>query len=311
MGRSIGRAMRTVLAFVPAGVTNVKITYTKLDQPLTTYEFFDLPKLQDYLAGKIDRQTFNEAVLVRYPNQDDVIPGVQKSWFAALVDSPSDRASIAPAAEVREEQLRQSTGGSAPAAVAGPTSVAPTLVAISSVTATAAANQPARLESDGKISVALGHEGDVVQVTSEDRENNRFKIAPKLGFFFNDPSGAFRYSLSAAANYDRRLNDGLYLNAAATLSILETVSGVKQPSNSTLPHVRTDIAKYLGERRFALSRVLLNKYASPAERWYVRGSAGLYEDMYRGVGGQVLYLPKDSRWAADVSVDAQIGRAHV
>jgi hypothetical protein len=26
--------------------------------------------------------------------------------------------------------------------------------------------------------------------------------------------------------------------------------------------------------------------------------------MYRGVGGQVLYLPKDSRWAADLTVDA-------
>lgn len=26
--------------------------------------------------------------------------------------------------------------------------------------------------------------------------------------------------------------------------------------------------------------------------------------MFRGVGGQVLYLPKDSRWAADLAVDA-------
>ena len=49
---------------------------------------------------------------------------------------------------------------------------------------------------------------------------------------------------------------------------------------------------------------MLNKYDNPAERVYTRLSAGLYEDMFRGVGGQVLYLPKDSRWAADLAVDA-------
>jgi len=64
------------------------------------------------------------------------------------------------------------------------------------------------------------------------------------------------------------------------------------------------VAEYLRGGRFSLSRVLLNKYDNPAERVYTRLSAGLYEDMFRGVGGQVLYLPKDSRWAADMAVDA-------
>jgi len=152
--------------------------------------------------------------------------------------------------------------------------------------------------NDGKLAVGLGVDGDVVQVKSLDREANRFKIAPKVGFFFNDPSGAFRYSISAVANYDRRLGDGWYFNSAASLQLMETVSGVKQPSNSELPHVRSDVADYLRGSRFSLSRVLLNKYDNPAERVYTRLSAGLYEDMFRGAGGQVLYLPKDSRWAA-------------
>jgi len=301
MGRAVGRAMRTVLAFVPAGVTTVKITYTKLDQPLTTFEFFDLPKLQDYLAGKIDRQTFNEVVLVRYPNEEDVITTERRSWFAGLLDDAVETPAN-PVATVKQERTVDSVQPLAAQAVPAAAPLAGAGSAPASATSVEA--QAQQVEADGRLRVAMGHEGDVVQVTSEDRESNRLKIAPKLGFFFNDPSGAFRYSLSAAANYDRRLGDGLYLNTAASLSILETVSGVKQPSNSTLPHVRTDVAKYLGESRFALSRVLLNKYANPAERWYVRGSAGLYEDMYRGVGGQVLYLPKDSRWAVDLSVDA-------
>ena len=91
--------------------------------------------------------------------------------------------------------------------------------------------------------------------------------------------------------------------------MLETVSGVKQPSNSNLPHVRTDVAEYLRGGRFSLSRVLLNKYDNPAERVYTRLSAGLYEDMFRGVGGQVLYLPKDSRWAAETNSFARTAHA--
>ena len=309
MGRAVGRAVRTTLAFMPAGATTIKVTYTVLDQPVTTYEFFDLPKLNDYLAGKIDRATFNEVVLVRYPRKDDVIRDDEQSWLAGLLDEPTSAkgsaaitAAITPSAgagSVVPPPVPVSAPVELTASAASPTSLSTGAVAPMADTASSS-----QVQNDGKLRVAMGHEGDVVQVTSVDRESNRFKIAPKVGFFFNDPSGAFRYSVSAAANYDRRLGDGWYLNAAAGLTLLETVSGVKQPSNSNLPHVRTDVAKYLGESRFALSRVLLNKYLNPAERWYVRGSAGLYEDMFRGVGGQVLYLPKDSRWAVDLSVDA-------
>jgi membrane-associated phospholipid phosphatase len=129
-------------------------------------------------------------------------------------------------------------------------------------------------------------------------------VQPKVSFFFNDPSGALRYELWAAVNYDRRLGNGLYLNSDLKLTALETVSGVTQPSNSLLPHVRTDVADYKRGGRFKLNRLMLNKYMMPSERVYARLSGGLYEEMYRGIGGQMLYLPKDSRWAADVNVDA-------
>jgi membrane-associated phospholipid phosphatase len=68
--------------------------------------------------------------------------------------------------------------------------------------------------------------------------------------------------------------------------------------------VRTDIADYKRGGRIKLNRLLLNKYAMLDERVYARVSGGLYEEMFRGVGGQVLYLPKDSRWATDLTADA-------
>ena len=243
MGRAVGRAARTALAFAPLGTRALKITYTKLEQPIATYEFLDMASLSDYLTGLKGREAFLQSVLVRYANESDRIDDDQASMAAAVV-------------------------------------------------------------GDGKIGMYVGRDGNVVQLSSEDREDNRFKLTPKVGFFFNDPSGALRYDASLSANYDKRLGTGLYLNSALRLSVFENISGVTQESNSLLPHVRTDVAEYKRGGRFKLNRFMVNKYMNPAENWYARVSGGFYEEMYRGVGGQVLYLPKDARWAADLSVDA-------
>lgn len=244
LGRAIGRAGRTALAFAPAGTRAFHITYTKNEQPVATYEFLDLYVLSDYLAGLVDRARFLQTVVVRAATPADRIDNVDQ-----------------------------------PAMLAG-------------------------LNDDIPMGVEVGRDGNMVQVRSEDREANRFRVAPKLGLFFNDPSGALRYELDAAANYDRRLGAGLYLNGAASANIVETISGVTQASNSLLPHVRTDIAEYKRGSRFKLNKLMINQYVMPSENWYGRLSAGLYEEMYRGLGGQLLYVPKDSRWAADLSLDA-------
>lgn len=241
-GRAIGRATRTALAFAPQGTRAIHVTYTKLEQPIVTYEFFDLKRLTDYFTGLVDRTAFLQTVLVRYATPADRI-GDEHGLLVAL---------------------KEETG----------------------------------------LTVQVGQEGNMIQLSSEDREANRFKIVPKFGFFFNDPSGALRYELAAAANYDKRLREGLYFNGVLRASLLENISGVRQTSNSLLPHVRTDIAEYKRGGRFKLNKAMLNQYVQPAEGVYARLSGGFYEEMYRGFGGQVLYLPKDSRWATDLTVDA-------
>lgn len=244
LGRAVGRATRTALAFAPQGTHSIHVTYTRLEQPVATYEFFDLKRLTDYLTGIVSRDAFLQTVLVRYATPADKLADDQPGLASAIRDD------------------------------------------------------------DAKLNVRVNHEGEMVQLRSEDREATRFRVAPRASFFFNDPSGALRYELAAVSNYDKRLGEGLYFNSALKLNLVENVSGVTQPSNSVLPHVRTDIAEYKRGNRFKLNRALLNKYMTLDERLYARVSGGLYEEMYRGVGGQVLYLPKDTRWAADLSVDA-------
>ena len=138
---------------------------------------------------------------------------------------------------------------------------------------------------------------------SEDLLRNQVRIRPSLAVHLNDPAGAFKYEVGVQASLDRRLARRTYFTGVVNYEIYENVSDVTQPSNSTLPHVRSDIAEYKGAARFKVMRLLLNQLYFPAERVYARASAGLYEEMFGGAGGQVLYLPSGAGWGADVAVD--------
>lgn len=162
----------------------------------------------------------------------------------------------------------------------------------------------AGLKDNENLAVLFSEDGDFVQLKQQDSESNRFKIAPKLSFYFNDPSGALHYDINLSASYDKRLAKGLYLNSTVAATVLEDVSAVKQPSNSVLPHVRSDVAEYKRGSKAKLYQLMLNKYYQPAPEWYGRVSAGIYEEMYGGAGGQLLYAPTASRWAADIAIDA-------
>ncbi len=154
------------------------------------------------------------------------------------------------------------------------------------------------------VQLKANRDGHVLSISKQNTDLSRLSFIPlNLSIFFNDPSGAFKYELYAKGAYEKQLARGLFFNTAATLRIVENVSDVTQPSNSELPHVRTDIAKYKAEGGLKLESFMLNKYLHSGNRWYARVTAGLYEEMFGGVGGQVLYLPSASSWAFDLSVD--------
>lgn len=239
LGLVVGRAARAALAAAPRGITTIRVTYTERDQAVATYEFFDMAKLRDYFAGKIDRRAFFEAVLVRQANRDDVIHDGKTSRLAGA-----------------------------------------------------------------DVAVALGEEGEIVRFNSAEPEKGNFQIAPRGALFYKDPDGATRYHLSLEASYDKRLREGLYFDGALGVTALQNVSDAGPGRVGGLPHVSSDMAEYRRGGKLNINRLLLNEYLNPAERWYARLSGGIYDEMFCGVGGQALYLPQGSRWAADLSVDA-------
>lgn len=162
----------------------------------------------------------------------------------------------------------------------------------------------ASLDEDINVGFVNNEDGKSLQLRGTDSQNNNFSIAPKVAMYFNDPSGAFRYEVNAQASSQLHLGTGQYLDSALTYKVIEDVSKVQNPSNSLLPHVRTDVAEYKRGNPFRLNQLAYTHLFQPGERFYGKFSAGIFEEMFGGVAGQLVYFPPSSRWMAELTTEA-------
>lgn len=154
------------------------------------------------------------------------------------------------------------------------------------------------------LKLVKNRDGQWFTLRHSDEQLSQFIFSPlQIGVFFNDPSGAVKYDWFALAKYQKQLGSRLFFKTSARATVLENVSDVTRESNSLLPHVRSDVAEYKKQRGVKLDSLLLNKYWQPATRVYARTSVGIYEEMFAGAGGQLLYLPREQDWAVDIQSD--------
>ena len=78
----------------------------------------------------------------------------------------------------------------------------------------------------------------------------------------------------------------------------------KRASNSRLPNVRTQVARYLVEGESGVEQLYAEHKRSLSPSIHTRTYAGILEAMYGGVGGEVLYSPYKQRWALGLNVSA-------
>ena len=74
--------------------------------------------------------------------------------------------------------------------------------------------------------------------------------------------------------------------------------------SSALPHVRTDINRYLVEGSSGIQSLYLQNKATLSRNTYYRFYAGILEDMFAGIGIEVLHQPYRSRLAYGVTVNS-------
>lgn len=122
-------------------------------------------------------------------------------------------------------------------------------------------------------------------------------------FQFFDPDDPVRYQLFAKLGVSLPLPDNWALRGSYAIDIDNTFNEINRESDSVLPHVRSDIARYLSEGDSGVNSLLLEKRGSMSSEMHYRFYAGVLEEMYTGVGGELLYQPYRSRLAFGLSTN--------
>lgn len=123
----------------------------------------------------------------------------------------------------------------------------------------------------------------------------RSQIGGPDGFFFGD----LKLNLDSEILFSRNLS----LITKISYGIFDNMDELKLPSDSILPHVRTDIVQYLKQSRdFSITRMQLNYWGQISPSLFYKVSGGIFESMFSGYGFEVLYKPFYKNYGFGVEV---------
>lgn len=126
-------------------------------------------------------------------------------------------------------------------------------------------------------------------------------VQNRLQFF--DPDDPLRYQFFALFSATVPLPGSVYLRAAYSQDLVNNFSTIKRESNSVLPHVRSDMKKYYQEGESGIEALFLEKKGTFKRYFHYRVFGGILEEMFSGVGGEVLFQPAASRVAFGASLN--------
>ncbi|HWX48863.1 MAG TPA: YjbH domain-containing protein [Roseomonas sp.] len=129
-----------------------------------------------------------------------------------------------------------------------------------------------------------------------------WEVAPRLSLQLGDPSRTLRWQAAMAAGMRVELGAGFALAGAVQQALLGNLSG-GLPSDSVLPHVRTDYAEYAREGETAISALYAERIWNLAPDVFARATAGYLEPMFGGVSGEVLWRPHDRPFALGLDLN--------
>ena len=125
----------------------------------------------------------------------------------------------------------------------------------------------------------------------------------KSRFQLFDPDDPARYQIYADLFAEYSLSSHWAIRASLALNLENNFDeSLRQESDSVLPKVRSDIVKYLNQGESGLEKLIVEGRNTYGRSIHYRAFAGVLEEMFSGVGGEVLYWPSKSRLAFGASV---------
>ena len=130
-----------------------------------------------------------------------------------------------------------------------------------------------------------------------------WSLTPNTRQYLGDSAQFLLYQIYVRLNGRLELMRGLSLTGTLFGNLYNNFEKASTASDSKLPRVRSEILKYLQGADHKLSRLGVNYAYSPRTDLYARVSAGIFEEMFGGVGAEVLYRPFGSRWAVGFDIN--------
>ena len=128
-------------------------------------------------------------------------------------------------------------------------------------------------------------------------------VSVKSRFQLFDPDDPARYQIFADLSSEYAISNHWAIKASFAVDIENNFDeSQRQESNSTLPKVRSNVARYLADGDSGLEKLIIEGRNTTGRSLHYRAVAGYFETMYAGAGGEVLYWPHKSRVAVGASV---------
>lgn len=132
----------------------------------------------------------------------------------------------------------------------------------------------------------------------------RWGIGPYLGLSVFDPDDPLRADLGVEAVAEYAITPRLSLSGILRAKVIGNRDASTRESNSVLPRVRSDQARYDRDGTFGVERLTLDRFGRVGDNVYTRTSVGYLEEMFAGVSAEVLWKPVESRFAMGAELNA-------
>jgi hypothetical protein len=112
-----------------------------------------------------------------------------------------------------------------------------------------------------------------------------------------DPDAPFLYQVSLNLTGVADLGSGWNVEGTWVQNLSSQFGRIQRDGDSQLPPVRTDLKRYLQEGKSGIDRLVLVKRGKIGRDLYYQTFGGILEEMYSGVGGEVLWRRADLPFA--------------
>ena len=121
-------------------------------------------------------------------------------------------------------------------------------------------------------------------------------LSPSLVSYVGNPEKFYFGGLDIQNTSEIQFNRSLLLSTEINYSLYNNFQDTISGPASKMEHVRTDKVQYLKNANLYIKRMQLDYIWSPKKDLYAKVSGGIFESMFGGFGGQILYKPFNSNF---------------